>query len=118
MDDTPIPEYLVDMLKEAGHVDKDGKPVDDFFDPDEDDTFGTQRQRDRIAQEVTYTCDTHRSSLRVSRFGNLKKEGPWRYQHERTANPHQLAADKRREKSMSWPEVHAFSAPQTDKIWQ
>lgn len=52
MDDTPIPEYLVDMLKEAGHVDKDGKPVDDFFDPDEDDTFGTQRQRDRIAQEV------------------------------------------------------------------
>jgi len=26
--------------------------VNDFFDPDEDDTFGTQRQRDRITEEV------------------------------------------------------------------
>lgn len=54
MDDSPIPEHLIDMLKEAGEIDEDGKPVDDFFDPDEDDTFGTQRERDRIAEEVPY----------------------------------------------------------------
>lgn len=52
MDDSPIPDYLIDMLKEAGEIDEDGKPVNDFFDPDEDDTFGTQRQRDRVAEEV------------------------------------------------------------------
>lgn len=52
MDDSPIPEHLIDMLKESGDVDEEGKPVNDFFDPDEDDTFGTQRQRDRITEEV------------------------------------------------------------------
>lgn len=52
MDDSPIPEHLIDLLKESGDIDEEGKPVNDFFDPDEDDTFGTQRQRDRITEEV------------------------------------------------------------------
>lgn len=52
MDDSPIPDHLIDMLKESGDIDEEGKPVNDFFDPDEDDTFGTQRERDRITEEV------------------------------------------------------------------
>ncbi|CAM9415163.1 unnamed protein product [Pylaiella littoralis] len=67
MDDSPIPEHLIDMLKEAGELDEDGKPVDDFFDPDEDDTFGTQRQRDRIAEEENYYNDVP--------FGEMLFEG-------------------------------------------
>lgn len=52
MDDSPIPDHLIDMLKESGDIDEEGKPVNDFFDPDEDDTFGTQRERDRLKEEV------------------------------------------------------------------
>eukprot|EP00903_Cladosiphon_okamuranus_P007120 g6918.t1 len=57
MDDSPIPDHLIDMLKESGDIDEDGKPVNDFFDPDEDDTFGTQRQRERITEEQNYYND-------------------------------------------------------------
>lgn len=37
MDDTPIPEYMIDMLKEAGEIDENGKPVDDIYDLDDHD---------------------------------------------------------------------------------
>lgn len=49
MDDTPIPEYLIDMLKEAGEIDENGKPLNDFFDPDDDDTFGSKRMKEHNA---------------------------------------------------------------------
>lgn len=50
MDETPIPDYLVDMLKESGDVDENGKPVNDFHDPDDDDTFGSKRFREHQAE--------------------------------------------------------------------
>lgn len=51
MDDNPIPDYLVDMLKEAGEVDEHGKPLNDPWDPDDDDdTFGTKREREKNAE--------------------------------------------------------------------
>ncbi|CAM9218855.1 unnamed protein product [Ectocarpus sp. 13 AM-2016] len=67
MDDSPIPEYLIDMLKESGDIDEGGKPVNDFFDPDEDDTFGTQRERDRLKEEELYYNDVP--------FGDMLFEG-------------------------------------------
>lgn len=56
MDETPIPDYLVDMLKEAGEVDENGKPVNDFYDPDDDDTFGSKRFREHQAEVEVCTC--------------------------------------------------------------
>ncbi|CAN0302046.1 unnamed protein product, partial [Laminaria digitata] len=53
MDDTPIPDYLIDMLKEAGEIDEDGKPLNDFFDPDDDDTFGSKRFKEHNAEVKT-----------------------------------------------------------------
>lgn len=50
MDDTPIPEYLIDMLKEAGEIDENGKPINDCFDPDDDDQFGSKRLREHNAE--------------------------------------------------------------------
>lgn len=59
MDDTPIPEYLIDMLKEAGEIDENGKPLNDFFDPDDDDTFGSKRIKEHNADvEVRNRADT------------------------------------------------------------
>lgn len=50
MDDTPIPDYLIDMLKEAGEIDENGKPLNDFFDPDDDDEFGSKRIKEHNAE--------------------------------------------------------------------
>lgn len=50
MVDTPIPDYLVDMLKEAGEIDENGKPLNDFFDPNDDDAFGSKRMREHNAE--------------------------------------------------------------------
>lgn len=52
MDETPLPEYLIDMLKKAGHIDEDGKPIDDPFDPfDEEEVEGTKSERLRQMKE-------------------------------------------------------------------
>ena len=52
MIDTPIPDYLIDMLKESGEIDENGKPLNDFFDPNDDDQFGSKQARKREADEV------------------------------------------------------------------
>lgn len=55
MGETPLPDYIVDMLRKSGDVDKDGKPVNDPFDPwDVEDMEGSRRIRDRENEaEVT-----------------------------------------------------------------
>lgn len=52
MDESPLPEYLVDMLREAGHVDKDGKPLNDPFNPwDDEEMEGSRTERERLIKE-------------------------------------------------------------------
>lgn len=55
MDESPIPEYLVDMLREAGEVDENGKAINDAFDPYDEDIFGTKRPRGATIDDAVCT---------------------------------------------------------------
>lgn len=39
------------MLKEAGEIDDNGKPLNDNYDPDDDDQFGSKRMREHNTEE-------------------------------------------------------------------
>lgn len=51
MFDTPIPDYLIEMLKESGEIDENSKPLNDVYDPDDDDQFGTKRTREHNTEQ-------------------------------------------------------------------
>lgn len=67
MDESPIPDYLIDMLKESGEIDENGNPVNDFFDPDEDEEFKAQRKQDEEENQVLKPIVMCSTSRRVPR---------------------------------------------------